>query len=381
MSGHTISLSTTGTVVVASQSVTGPYLNLTGTLTGNVTLDFGPGQSWWLVSAATLALGGHVLTFGSGSGTVTPIAVGQVYVVTCFGSNTIATSAAVGSSVTVAAGTGISVSGGPAYTVTNTVALPTLTNHDIVLGQGTTAPAFLAPGTSGNAAVSNGTDFVSQAIPTSIVAGTGISVSGATGAVTVTNTQTLPTLTSNDILVGQGTTTPAFLAPGPLNSGVISTGTVWQAQSIPTSILAGTGISLSGSVGAVTVTNTTASATLVANSGVALTTAATFFTAATITDTATGTQNYLCTASVRIAGPDTDQFTFGIAVNSTTVTTLRSGVVVSAGTYAGGIVDIASGTVIARTSVSGTNTFNLLVKSLNTATGFCNADFSCVRTN
>jgi hypothetical protein len=121
--------------------------------------------------------------------------------------------------------------------------------------------------------------------------------------------------------------------------------------------------------------------TLASFGGVSITTVGTFFTAVAITDTAASMQNYLCTGRVNIAAPDLDQFTYGLSVNSTTTITLHSDYVVSAGTYAGGIVDIASGTVIARTAVSGTNTFNLLVKSLNTTTGFCNADLACVRTN
>src|ERR1017187_2060664 len=100
MSNNTISLSTSGTVVVAASSVLGPYLRLTGTLTGNVTLDFGPGPGWWLIDTTVLALGGHVLTFGSGSGTATPIAIGNVYSVVTFGGNTISTGGAGGSSFT-----------------------------------------------------------------------------------------------------------------------------------------------------------------------------------------------------------------------------------------------------------------------------------------
>lgn len=81
MSYHTISLSTSGTVVVAAQSVLGPSFNLTGTLSGDVTLDFGQGEAVYFVSTKSLALGGHVLTFGSGSGTATPIAIGNLYTV------------------------------------------------------------------------------------------------------------------------------------------------------------------------------------------------------------------------------------------------------------------------------------------------------------
>jgi hypothetical protein len=270
MATHSLSLSTTGTVVLAAQGVAAPFVNLTGTLTGNVTLDFGNVAGYWLVSTAALALGGHVLTFGSGSGTVTPIAVGQVYSVLTFGGNTISASSAVGASVTLTAGAGISVGSGPAYTVTNTgvtsavagtgislsggtgavtitntVALPTLTNHDIVLGAGTTTPAFLAPGASGNVPVSNGTDFVSQALAYSQITGT-------------PTIPTLPTLTNHAIVTGQGTTTPLFLAPGVAGNLITSNGTDWVVIASPLSTSqGGTNVTSAASAGNVLTSNGT----------------------------------------------------------------------------------------------------------------------------
>lgn len=62
----------------------------------------------------------------------------------------------------------------------------TLTANNVVLGNGTSAVQFVAPGTSGNVLVSNGTTWTSGgAGVTSVVAGNGIAVSGATGAVTI----------------------------------------------------------------------------------------------------------------------------------------------------------------------------------------------------
>jgi len=92
----------------------------------------------------------------------------------------------------------------------------TLTANNVLLGNGTSALQVVAPGTSGNILTSNGTTWVSSAPAgggvTSAVAGTGISVSSSTGAVTFTNT------------------------------GV-------------TSITNGGGLSISGSTGAITITN------------------------------------------------------------------------------------------------------------------------------
>lgn len=93
----------------------------------------------------------------------------------------------------------------------------TLTANNVLLGNGTSALQVVAPGSNGNVLTSNGTTWVSSAPAssgvTSITASTGLSASGPTGAVTLTNT------------------------------GV-------------TSLTAGTGITLSGSTGSVTVSST-----------------------------------------------------------------------------------------------------------------------------
>ena len=62
----------------------------------------------------------------------------------------------------------------------------TLTANNVLLGNGTSAVQFVAPSTSGNVLVSDGTTWTSgSAGVTSAVAGNGIAVSGATGAVTI----------------------------------------------------------------------------------------------------------------------------------------------------------------------------------------------------
>jgi hypothetical protein len=64
----------------------------------------------------------------------------------------------------------------------------TLTANNVLLGNGTSAPLTVAPSTAGNLLTSNGTTWTSAAPPSggvsSAVAGNGIAVSGATGAVT-----------------------------------------------------------------------------------------------------------------------------------------------------------------------------------------------------
>ena len=62
----------------------------------------------------------------------------------------------------------------------------TLTANNVVLGNGTSAVQFVAPGTAGNVLVSNGSTWTSGgAGVTSVAAGAGIAVSASTGAVTI----------------------------------------------------------------------------------------------------------------------------------------------------------------------------------------------------
>jgi hypothetical protein len=67
--------------------------------------------------------------------------------------------------------------------------LATLTANNVLLGNGTGTPNFVAPGSNGNILTSNGTTWTSAAPAsggvTSLTAGNGITVSASTGAVTV----------------------------------------------------------------------------------------------------------------------------------------------------------------------------------------------------
>ena len=58
--------------------------------------------------------------------------------------------------------------------------LSTLTANNVILGNGTSTPSFVAPSTSGNVLTSNGTTWTSAALP----AGGVTSLNGQTGAIT-----------------------------------------------------------------------------------------------------------------------------------------------------------------------------------------------------
>lgn len=117
-------------------------------------------------------------------------------------------------------------------------------DSSVILKGGPTSPTtgvtVVAGGVSLAAWNSNTGDFVAAAAGvSSLTAGTGVSVSASTGAVTVTNTGVTSAVAGTGIGVSGATGAVTFT-----NSGV-------------TSIVAGTGISISGATGAVTVTSTT----------------------------------------------------------------------------------------------------------------------------
>lgn len=94
--------------------------------------------------------------------------------------------------------------------------LTTLTANSLMAGNGTSTPAFIAPSTSGNLLASNGTAWASTtplipAIPVTVP-------QGGTG---------LTTLTANNVILGNGTATPSFVAPSTSGNLLSSNGTTW----------------------------------------------------------------------------------------------------------------------------------------------------------
>jgi len=134
------------------------------------------------------------------------------------------------------------------------------------LGNGASAPTFVAPSTSGNVLTSNGTTWSSTAPATSgtvtsvaatmpaflSVAGSPITTSG-TLAVTLSGTA-LPvtsggigatTLTANYALLGNGASAPQMIAPGAIGNVLTSDGTTWASSA---SLAGGTVTSVAATV-------------------------------------------------------------------------------------------------------------------------------------
>jgi hypothetical protein len=102
----------------------------------------------------------------------------------------------------------------------------TLTAESVVVGNGTNAVKFVAPGTSTNVLTSNGTAWVSQAAATTTNANaitTGILSAGVGG--TGANT-----LTSENVVIGNGTSAVKFVAPGTTGNVLTSNGSAWLSQ-------------------------------------------------------------------------------------------------------------------------------------------------------
>ena len=101
----------------------------------------------------------------------------------------------------------------------------TLTAESVVIGNGTNAVKFVAPGTSSNVLTSNGTGWVSQAAATTTNANaitTGILSAGVGG--TGANT-----LTSENVIIGNGTSAVKFVAPGTTGNVLTSNGSAWAS--------------------------------------------------------------------------------------------------------------------------------------------------------
>ena len=208
--GGKATISTTGgTTVLTSAQYQPLFLVITGVLTSNAIIQFpsGVGGQWVVLNSTT---GSFTVTFSSASGGATyTLAQNIRTVIVCDGatygvtlSSNLAATAAPGGSTTQVQynnagslagsanftfdGTNIAVSGAVASgSLTPTAALAAnyggtgqtvLTANNVILGNGTSAVQFVAPGTTGNVLASNGTTWVSTA-PS---AGGNVSVSGTT---------------------------------------------------------------------------------------------------------------------------------------------------------------------------------------------------------
>ena len=143
---------------------------LTGSLSANVTIFFPAGVAgYFIVSNATT--NSYTVTLASAGGPGTTINIDQGFTNFIFtdGTNVFY---ADDPRITLNAGTGISITGTLSPTISLSVpvavtnggtGLTGLNANSVVIGNGTSAPLFVAPGASGNVLTSNGTSWTSAA--------------------------------------------------------------------------------------------------------------------------------------------------------------------------------------------------------------------------
>jgi hypothetical protein len=127
--------------------------------TNNAVRDLIPPVVEKLYIIANNTTGGFAIRVIGVSGTGVNIPNGTTQVVYCDGANFIAASAAFTN------GSVLSVSGGG-------TGLSTLTANNVILGNGTSSPTFVAPGTTGNVLTSNGSTWASTAPSPEFASGT-----------------------------------------------------------------------------------------------------------------------------------------------------------------------------------------------------------------
>ena len=355
-----IALGATVTTFAGLTSITST--TFVGALTGNASTATTAGNVTGIVASAnggtgvnngssTITLGGNLTMSGAFASTFTVTGITSVTFPT---SGTLLSTAA---AVTVAqGGTG----------------LTTLTANNVILGNGTSSPTFVAPSTSGNVLTSNGTTWVSSPaagggsaitvkdegvnLTTSLTSldfvGAGVTASNTGGAVTVTITGgggSGGTVTSASVVSANGfagtvanaTTTPAITLTTTVTGILQGNGTAISAASAtgsgdvvlatsPTLITPVLGVAAATSVNKVSFTAPTTGSTLTIVDGKTLTASNTLTFSGTDGSTLNiGTGGTLGTAAY------TASTAYAPAAGSGSVTTLGT---VTSGTWNGSIV-------------------------------------------
>lgn len=191
--------------------------------TNNAVRDLIPPVVEKLYIVANNTTGGYAIRVIGATGTGVSIPNGATQAVYCDGTNFVAASAPFTN------GSVLAVSGGG-------TGLSTLTANNVILGNGTSSPTFVAPGTTGNVLTSNGTTWASTSLSPEFVSGTRMTF----------NQTNAPTGWTKDT----STNNAGFR----LVSGSVSSGGTEDFTTAFSSSTAVTVSSISGSAGATTLT-------------------------------------------------------------------------------------------------------------------------------
>lgn len=312
---------------------------------------------------------------------------------------------------TITAGSGISVSGGPAYTVSATGSAVSSVTGTSGISCSPTTGAVSCTNTGVTSNVAGAAISVSSATGASTISLTPCSVNGqllqtisgaqtcetlsqdlawdspVPGAFTVVGIQATPvpvpsgsdvglhwnhsagalswntedvagggtgqtSLTSNALILGSGTSPVSFLTPAVADTVVGTTnGTTWSSfLPLPITSFAGGG-------------------------AVNLTSAATYFSLASFSDTSTPTRTYSFIGNLSCSNAAAVRIKYGISVNSTSANTVELTMDIQ-----GGTTEFNTGGINFAVATSGSNTFRFLAQDTTTVSSTCNGYLTMIKT-
>ncbi len=193
-------------------------INFTGALTGNINVIVPSNVNEWLMYNNTT--GAYTLTVKTAAGSGVAITQGTRRLLYCDGTNVqFQDSVGTGTVTSIATGTGLS--GGP---ITNSGTI-SLANTAVVAGGYTLLNATVdAQGRL--TAASTTTDLTT----TVTIGGAYIYRVGGTDVAVTDGGTGLSTLTANNVILGNGTSAPQFVAPGTSGNVLTSNGTTWTSS-------------------------------------------------------------------------------------------------------------------------------------------------------
>ena len=352
--GFTLATLTAGTGISVTNSAGAITLTNTGVTSFQTSLN---GLTPSTASTGAITLAGTLGTISGGTGTTVAPTAGQLLVGQTGGTFV---------PFTVTTGTGIStVTGSGTFQINNTGVTSNTAGTGISVSSSTGAVTItnigvtaLTAGTAITISASTGSITVTNTGVTSAVAGTGISVSASSGAITLTNTGVTSFSAGTTGFSPTSASTGAVVLSGTLNAsnggtGVTATPTNGQlligngTGFTLATLTAGTGISVTNSAGAITLTNTGVTSFQTSLNGLTPSTASTgaITLAGTLGTTSGGTGTTVApTAGQLLVGQ-----TGGTFVPFTVTTGTGISTVVGSGTFQinnTGVIALTAGTAI-----------------------------------